>query len=107
MGLNFQNTDIIMIQELDINSSRSFHFDMREQLSKSNSSFAYNYKCPFVPFPWPPLAKIESGLFPTPDYLITEADRKSLPCPFSWPLRIANLKRCLLLSGQEESFATF
>ena len=26
------------------------------------------------------------------------AERQSLPCPFSWPLRIANLKRCLLVS---------
>jgi endonuclease/exonuclease/phosphatase family metal-dependent hydrolase len=29
---------------------------------------------------------------------IEEAERVALPCPFSWPVRVANLKRCLLVS---------
>ena len=30
-------------------------------------------------------------------YEPTEATRQSLPVPFSWPIRVANLKRCLLV----------
>ena len=62
-------------------------------------AFALNYSCPFVPVPWPPIGKVNSGLFTmTQDLKIESAERISLPCPFSWPLRIANLKRCLLVS---------
>ena len=62
------------------------------------TAFALNYSCPFVPVPWPPIGKVNSGLFTmTRDLKIESAERISLPCPFSWPLRIANLKRCLLV----------
>ena len=29
---------------------------------------------------------------------VDRAERVALPCPFSWPVRAANLKRCLLVS---------
>lgn len=93
-----QKADFNFIQEIDLCSSRSFYIDMTQYLSKKNSSFAYNYNCRFVPFPLPPLAKIMSGIFTTTDYKIESAFRKSVPCPFSWPLSTANLKRCLLIS---------
>ena len=32
------------------------------------------------------------------DYGISSAERIKLPCPFSWPVRTANLKRCLLIT---------
>jgi len=60
-------------------------------------AFAYNYHCAFVPFPWPPLGKVESGLATCTAFQVTEATRESLPVPFMWPVRAANLKRCLLV----------
>ncbi len=93
--------DLALLQEVDINSSRTYSIDERDYLDTemSTETYALNYSCPFVPVPVPPIGKVNSGLFTLTDDLIVEhAQRQSLPCPFSWPLRIANLKRCLLVS---------
>ena len=93
--------DIVLLQEVDIDSSRSYGIDEREVLGRGMSAetFALNYSCPFVPVPVPPIGKVHSGLYTVTDGLtIDSAYRISLPCPFSWPTRIANLKRCLLVS---------
>ena len=93
--------DLIMLQEVDIDSSRTYGINERELLAAGMNSdvFAYNYSCPFVPVPIPPLGRVNSGLLTmTAEAHIAEAKRVALPCPFSWPLRIANLKRCLLVS---------
>ena len=95
------NADLVMLQEVDINSSRTYSIDERPLLDQGMSceAYAYNYSCPFVPVPVPPIGKVHSGLYTmTNDLRIDEAERIALPCPFSWPLRIANLKRCLLVS---------
>ena len=44
------------------------------------------------------MGKIHSGLFTTTGFAVTSADRIALPCPFTWPLSTANLKRCLLVT---------
>ena len=93
--------DLVLLQEVDIDSSRTYGIDERGILSRGMSAetFALNYSCPFVPVPVPPIGKVNSGLYTlTNDLTIERAERISLPCPFSWPLRIANLKRCLLVS---------
>ena len=41
---------------------------------------------------------MESGLYTLSRAEARTAERLSLPCPFSWPVRILNLKRCLLVS---------
>ena len=96
--IQYVEPDLILLQEVDANSTRTFSIDQTARLAKNTAAFALNYSCPFVPIPFPPMGKINSGLFTTTDYNITEAERISLPTPFSWPLRIANLKRCLLVS---------
>lgn len=90
--------DFYFFQEADTNSARSFGIDMRDTLTVGNDMHALNYSCPYVPFPWPPMGKVNSGLFTTTAFDVDSAERISLPCPFSWPLRTANLKRCLLVS---------
>ena len=93
--------DLVLLQEVDSNSSRTYSIDERGFLSRGMSceTYALNYSCPFVPVPVPPIGKVNSGLYTmTDDLQIAGAERQSLPCPFSWPLRIANLKRCLLVS---------
>ena len=90
--------DLILLQEVDIDSSRTFDINEAEQLGRGNAVHALNYSCPFVPIPMPPMGKVNSGLLTTTRYDVESAERISLPCPFSWPLRIANLKRCLLVS---------
>ena len=92
------DADIYMLQEIDSDSARSFNVDPRPIFSKSINAYAMNYSCPYVPYPWPPLGKVNSGLYTASDFSLVRAERISLPCPFKWPLRIANLKRCLLVS---------
>ena len=90
--------DLILLQEVDVNSSRTYNIDQSACLTAGNAAHALNYSCPFVPFPLPPIGKVNSGVFTTTDYAIDRAERISLPCPFSWPVSTANLKRCLLVS---------
>lgn len=96
------DSDVFFLQEVDRNSSRSYKCDemaaLREELEPQSAVFANNYLCPYVPFPWPPIGKVDSGLLTVADFDIISAERKSLPNPFSWPMRIANLKRAVLVS---------
>ncbi|MBQ9328486.1 MAG: hypothetical protein IJ225_08135 [Solobacterium sp.] len=94
--------DLIFYQETDKNSGRSYHIDETELLSDGfpgyASAFATNYKVAFVPYPVPPIGSVHSGLLTLSAYEIESASRIQLPCPFSWPVRLGNLKRCLLIS---------
>lgn len=93
------NADFLMLQEVDSDSSRSFSIDERQTLSCGNDAYAMNFSAPFVPYPVPGMImKVHSGLFTTTPYDIESAARHALPCPFTWPTRAANLKRCMLVS---------
>lgn len=94
-------TDIIFIQEIDVKSKRTWRINEFEALkadTQKAGSFAYNYKCAYVPFPLPTIGHVESGLSILTNYETTSAQRRSLPVPFKWPVRLANLKRCILAS---------
>ncbi|MBR4953050.1 MAG: endonuclease [Oscillospiraceae bacterium] len=94
--------DAWLLQEIDINSARTNNEDqysVYKDALNGSAAFAYNYKCPFVPIPVPPMGRIEGGIATyTPHLLSTDAERVSLPCPFEWPVRAANIKRCLLVT---------
>ena len=96
--IDAEDPDVTMLQEVDVNSSRSHRVDELSALSRRGGWFALNYYCPFVPFPMPPIGRVESGLFTDTDLDIKIAHRIALPCPFSWPVRAANLKRGLLVA---------
>lgn len=89
---------IYMLQEVDENSTRTYGINEKEYLGLYNSAYALNYSCPFVPYPLPPIGRVNSGLLTTSLYDMEHSERISLPCPFSWPVSTANLKRCLLVS---------
>ena len=93
-----QNPDLIMLQEVDTNSERTYHINETKYLAASESVHALNYSCVYVPYPIPPIGQVNSGLFTTTNLYISSAERVALPCPFSWPVSAANLKRCLLVS---------
>ncbi len=94
--------DIVFLQEADQNSGRSHHIDetafFREQFSGMESALALNYSVKFVPYPFPPIGQVNSGIQTLSNYAASEVSRIQLPCPFSWPVRLGNLKRCLLIS---------
>ena len=95
--------DIYLLQEVDRDSGRTYHHNQWERyadaLGDYQSCFALNYECGFVPFPvTDPIGKVSSGLATYSRYTMENMVRRSLPVPFSWPVRAANLKRCLLVS---------
>lgn len=96
------DSDVYFLQEVDINSYRSYGTNQFEYYSENSNGLvgahAKNYKCLFVPYPLPPLGKVDSGVA-TFSYLDLETpQRVALPSPFSWPMSTANLKRCALVS---------
>lgn len=98
-SLDATELDLAMLQEVDIDSGRSYRIDQRDYLCLGSGVHALNYACDFVPIPLPPLGRIYSGIYTTaPSLDISDSRRVSLPCPFSWPVSTANLKRCLLVS---------
>ena len=94
--------DILFLQEADRSSDRSHRVNetamFAEAFPDMQHVFANNFKVLFAPFPIPPMGKIDSGLQTLSSYPIAQVERISLPCPFSWPVRTSNLKRCLLVS---------
>ena len=99
------NPDFFLIQEMDLNSHRSFNANQLKMFEETfdNShyvnSFARNFKAGFIPIPLNnPMKNVESGIATFSKYQVSEAKRIQLPVPFSWPMSLFNLKRCLLVS---------
>ncbi|MBP3897403.1 MAG: endonuclease/exonuclease/phosphatase family protein [Mogibacterium sp.] len=94
--------DIMFFQEADKDSSRSNHINeyamLQDTFQEYCSSFANNFKVAFLPYPVPPIGKVDSGIATFSSYPVSGAERIQLPIPFSWPVRMANLKRCVLIS---------
>ncbi|SHO54030.1 endonuclease/exonuclease/phosphatase family protein [Anaerocolumna xylanovorans] len=91
--------DIYFLQEVDINSKRSYHINEMQYLEKAlqiPGMFSYNFKCDYIPYPIPTIGHVEAGLVTLTDLEVNSASRISLPESFRWPLKICNLKRALL-----------
>jgi Metal-dependent hydrolase len=97
--------DVFCLQEIDRDSKRSYHLDelasFREDFEGDayQNSFACNFKTGFVPVPlYNPTGQVEAGISTFSRYRITSSTRVQLPIPFSWPVSLVNLKRCLLIT---------
>lgn len=95
-------SDLYLLQEVDVCSARSYRINQVTELQQalgSLSCFAHNYKALYVPYPFPQmLGRVESGLLTICDYPISESCRMGLHVPFSWPVSLFQLKRCLMVS---------
>ncbi len=98
------NPDILFVQEIDEDCSRSYGIDeiglfsetMNRDLGRGfQSTFAYNFKVKYVPYPLPPIGRVYSGIQTLSAFRIDTAERVKLPSPFKWPVSVANLKRCV------------
>lgn len=98
------DADIIFLQEVDVESSRTFDVLQAFEIAKDNknmgSYFATNFKTFFVPVPWySPMGRVWSGIMTFSEFSFkNEMERYSLPESSKWPERMFDLKRCMLVS---------
>ncbi len=79
-----QNADLYLIQEVDIDSTRSYHFDERTYLTSAlagkSYTFAQNYDSPFLCYPvTQPFGVARSGLMTFSSVPIASSERVELP----------------------------
>lgn len=112
--LKGEKPNFIFLQEVDRKSRRSYYEDEalfytnylteydRDKVVRGQdafgANFAYNFKVSFIPYPIPPIGKVNSGIMTLTDTIPSSSERISLPCPFKWPTRLGNLKRCMLVT---------
>ncbi|MWV47629.1 endonuclease/exonuclease/phosphatase family protein [Paenibacillus sp. HJL G12] len=99
--LKDSHSDIIFIQEVDVNSSRSYHMDeigaLQNFLKGYSFSYADNYKVPWVPVPIiHPMGSAHSGLLTLSSYKSTSATRYALPGKEKWPQQLFDLDRAFI-----------
>ena len=110
------NPDIFFVQEADRDSKRSYYVNEYQSLidtfGEYEASFAPNFKAGLVPLPlYNMTGKVNAGIASFSKFDVTEATRIQLPIPFSWPMKLFNLKRCLLVNrmpieGSEKELVT-
>ncbi|MGM0435762.1 MAG: endonuclease/exonuclease/phosphatase family protein [Bacillota bacterium] len=105
--LEMHESDVYFLQEVDEPSRRSYDIDQVERLhdtlgeTQYLSTYAYNFKASFVPFPvslTEHIGDVSSGMQTLSRYMMDDSVRMQFPGEFSWPLRTANLKRAMIVS---------
>ena len=97
-----QDADINFIQEVDIDSKRSYSIDEANLISaalpESSIGFATNFLCKYIPYPVTDnVGKINSGILTSNKFNVETAERISLTNGFTWPVSTCQIKRCLLV----------
>jgi len=99
---NYCSANFFLIQEVDLQSKRSYYINQKDTIAERigyYASFAQNYVVSFVPIPLTsPMGKVNSGILNISKYASKNAVRYSYPGKFSWPNRLFNLRRCMLIN---------
>ena len=98
--------DFFLFQEVDFRSKRSYYINQYEAMQQARSdysaNFTVNYQVKRVPVPvlepWRVYGATKSGLATYGRFQPTSVTRLQLPGTFSWPTRIFQLDRCLLVN---------
>lgn len=100
--LENQNTDIILLQEVDISGKRSKNVNQYELYRNDNiydSVFATNYKNLFVPVPLTsPMGNVHSGIMTLSKFEINQAHRVSLNGKENFLVQLFELERCFIVT---------
>ena len=101
--LSGEDPSFILLQEVDIDSSRSFHTNQPELFLKTlpgyNSVFGTNYKVRWVPVPLTkPMGSVHSGLLVLSRFNIASSTRYQYPGGEKWPRQLFELDRCFVES---------
>lgn len=99
-------SDFYLLQEVDQKARRSYNLNQVEGIKDAlgdtySSQYALNFKSIFVPFPLSLtdyIGSVESGIQTLTRFEGITSERHQFPGSFSWPLRIANLKRAMMVS---------
>ncbi len=97
-----QDADVNFIQEIDIDSKRSYNIDEANLMSgvfpESNIGFATNFLCDYIPYPVTDnIGKVNAGILTVNKFNVDKAERIALTSSFTWPTSACQLKRCLLV----------
>ena len=101
-AINAVNPDFYFLQELDLDGTRSYHFNEAEYYKKLLGStgksystvFAQNYDSPFLLYPLTqPHGKNKAGIMTVSNYDITKSIRRSLPVEEGFS-KFYDLDRC-------------
>lgn len=95
------NPSFILLQEIDINSSRSYHInqldDLQKKLHQYSFTFGLNNKVYWVPIPvLKPIGSVISCLATLSTYTSKSALRYQLPGEERWPVNIFDYDRCFI-----------
>jgi endonuclease/exonuclease/phosphatase family metal-dependent hydrolase len=101
-ALKEYNPDFLMLQELDVDSTRSHHVDeyslAQSLLGGYNSAFTVNYDSAFLFWPlYQPHGKSKSGIALFSDYTIQDSLRRSLPISTGFS-KFLDLDRCYTIN---------
>ena len=96
--LKEQNADFYLIQEVDTDSTRSYHVDERryftDALKNKEYTFANNFDSPYLCYPFTqPHGTAKSGIMTFSRYDITSSNRVELPVE-AGVMKIIDLDRC-------------
>lgn len=96
-------SDFYFFQEVDEDSDRSYHINMRDEmrsaLSGYSSAYAQNFHTADLLYPFSdPIGKSKSGILTMSRYQIESSVRRSFPIDTSFPDKFFDLDRCFSLS---------
>ena len=96
--LSAQNSDFYMIQEVDLDATRSYHIDERDYLTRifpdDSFAFAQNYDSPYLFYPLTqPHGASKSGIMTFSNREIEKANRVELPIETGFT-KFLDLDRC-------------
>ena len=91
--------DFMLFQEIDTNSSRSYHVNQVQKMSQNFSNyeeiFANNFHSPYLLYPLnDPHGAVQSGLLSLSKYSIDQAVRRKYPVTTSFITKFTDLDRC-------------
>ncbi len=99
--LQTSQPNIMLLQEVDIRSSRSFDVNQlkmfREAFPHHASVHGWNYKALWVPVPvFNPMGYADSGITTFSEYAMENPVRYQLPGSEAWPRQLFDLDRCMI-----------
>lgn len=91
--------DFMLFQEIDTNSSRSYHVNQVQKMSQHFSNyeeiFANNFHSPYLLYPLnDPHGAVQSGLLSLSKYSVDQAIRRKYPVTTSFITKFTDLDRC-------------